>query len=45
MDVMKPLPRSLAVVNMAIIKISRVFPYVVVPWWRHKRWEKKFYKR
>jgi beta-hydroxylase len=45
MDVMKPLPRGLALVNMAIIKIARVFPYVVVPWWRHKRWEKKFYKR
>ena len=45
MDVMKPLPRGLALVNIAIIKIARVFPYVVVPWWRHKRWEKKFYQR
>ena len=43
MDVMKPLPKPLAIVNIAIIKIARVFPYVVVPWWRHKRWERKFY--
>ena len=45
MDVMKPLPKGLAFVNMAIIKIARVFPYVVVPWWRHKRWERNFYER
>ena len=45
MDVIKPLPPVLALVNIAIIKVARVFPYVVVPWWRHKGWEKKFYRR
>jgi len=43
MDVIKPLPIPLAWLNIFIIYISRVFPYVLIPYLRHKRWEKKFF--
>jgi len=44
MDVAKPLPLPLMWLNQFIIKISRIFPYVWIPWRRHKQWEKKFYR-
>lgn len=44
MDVAKPLPLPLVWINRFIIKISRIFPYVWIPWRRHKKWEKKFYR-
>jgi len=43
MDVMKPLPRPLNWLNYSIVWTARIFPYVFIPWWRHKRWEKKFH--
>jgi len=43
MDVLKPLPRPLNWLNYFIVYTSRVFPYVFIPWFRHKRWEKKFF--
>lgn len=43
MDVLKPLPRPLNWLNYFIVYASRVFPYVVIPWLRHRRWEKKFF--
>ena len=43
MDILKPLPWHLNFLNKAIIKIARIFPYVWIPWRRHKRWEKDFY--
>jgi aspartyl/asparaginyl beta-hydroxylase (cupin superfamily) len=44
-DVLRPLPRGLALVNIAIVKAAWLFPYIFIPMWRHKRWEKKFYQR
>ncbi len=43
MDVLKPLPRPFNWINYCIVFISRVFPYVFIPWKRHKRWEKRFH--
>ena len=43
MDVLRPLPAHLSALNRAIVKISRIFPYVWVPWRRHKRWERDFF--
>ena len=43
MDVLKPLPRPLNWLNYFIVWISRVFPYVFIPYFRHKRWEKRFF--
>ena len=43
MDVLKPLPRPLNWLNYFIVYVSRVFPYVFIPWFRHKRWERKFF--
>ena len=43
MDILRPLPRCLDWLNRGIIKIARIFPYVWIPWRRHKRWEKDFY--
>ena len=42
-DILKPLPLRLHIINRFIIKISRVFPYVWVPLLRHRKWEKRFY--
>jgi beta-hydroxylase len=43
MDILKPLPFHLHIINKFIIKISRIFPYVWIPLLRHRKWEKKFY--
>ena len=43
-DIMRPLPQPWKFINWAILKLSLLFPYVWVPYFRHKRWEKKFYK-
>ena len=42
-DVLRPLPAHLSALNRAIVKISRIFPYVWVPRRRHKRWERDFF--
>ena len=43
MDVLRPLPFHLDLINRMIVKVSRIFPYVFIPWRRHKGWEKSFY--
>jgi len=43
MDIAKPMSRHMMWLNWCIIKISRFFPYVFIPYFRHKRWEKEFY--
>ena len=43
-DIMRPLPQPWKFINWAILKLSLLFPYVWVPYFRHKRWEKEFYK-
>jgi beta-hydroxylase len=43
LDVMRPLPQPWNFINWAILRLSILFPYVWVPYFRHKRWEKKFY--
>jgi beta-hydroxylase len=44
LDIMRPLPQPWKFINWAILKISRLFPYIWVPYFRHKKWEKQFYK-
>jgi beta-hydroxylase len=44
-DIMRPLPQPWKFINWAILKLSLLFPYVWVPYFRHKRWEKEFYKK
>jgi beta-hydroxylase len=43
LDIMRPLPQPWKFINWAILRVSILFPYVWVPYFRHKRWEKKFY--
>jgi len=43
LDIMRPLPQPWKFINWAILKLSILFPYVWVPYFRHKQWEKKFY--
>lgn len=43
LDVMRPLPQPWKFINWAILRLSILFPYIWVPYFRHKRWEKKFY--
>lgn len=43
LDLMRPLPQPWKFINWAVLKASILFPYVWVPYWRHKRWEKQFY--
>ena len=43
LDVMRPLPQPWKFINWAILRLSVLFPYVWVPYFRHKRWEKQFY--
>jgi aspartyl/asparaginyl beta-hydroxylase (cupin superfamily) len=43
LDVMRPLPQPWRFINWAILRLSVLFPYIWVPYFRHKRWEKKFY--
>ena len=43
MDILKPLPLHLRIINRLIIKVSRIFPYVWIPLLRHRKWERDFY--
>jgi len=43
LDVMRPLPQPWKFINWAILRLAVLFPYIWVPYFRHKRWEKKFY--
>jgi beta-hydroxylase len=43
LDVMRPLPQPWKFINWAVLHMSILFPYVWIPYFRHKRWEKKFY--
>ena len=44
LDIMRPLPQPWNFINWAILKTSRLFPYIWIPYFRHKKWEKQFYK-
>jgi|TARA_R110000824_G_scaffold292316_1_gene480709 aspartyl/asparaginyl beta-hydroxylase (cupin superfamily) len=44
MDILKPLPEPWNTLNRVILFASRFFPFVFIPWFRHKIWERKFYK-
>lgn len=43
LDVMRPLPQPWKFINWAVLHTSVLLPYIWVPYFRHKRWEKKFY--
>jgi ornithine lipid ester-linked acyl 2-hydroxylase len=43
LDVMRPLPQPWKFINWAILRMSVLFPYIWIPYFRHKRWEKQFY--
>jgi beta-hydroxylase len=43
LDVMRPLSQPWNFINWAILRMSVFFPYIWIPYFRHKRWEKKFY--
>lgn len=43
LDLMRPLPQPWKFINWAVLRLSVLFPYIWVPYFRHKRWEKKFY--
>ena len=43
LDIMRPLPQPWNFINWSILKLSILFPYIWVPYLRHRRWEKKFY--
>ena len=43
LDVMRPLPQPWKFINWAVLRLSILFPYIWIPYFRHKRWEKKFY--
>lgn len=43
LDVMRPLPQPWKFINWAILRLSILFPYIWIPYFRHRRWEKKFY--
>lgn len=43
LDVMRPLPQPWKFINWAILRLSVLFPYIWIPYFRHKRWEKQFY--
>jgi beta-hydroxylase len=43
LDLMRPLPQPWKFINWAILRLSVLFPYIWIPYFRHKRWEKRFY--
>jgi beta-hydroxylase len=43
LDVMRPLPQPWKFINWAVLRLSVLFPYIWIPYFRHKRWEKQFY--
>lgn len=42
-DIVKPLPLPLHLVNLAVIKMARLFSYVRIPLANHKKWQRVFY--
>jgi ornithine lipid ester-linked acyl 2-hydroxylase len=45
LDIMRPLPQPWKFINYAILRLSILFPYIWIPYFRHKKWEKAFYKQ
>lgn len=43
LDIMRPLPQPWKFINWAVLRMSILFPYIWVPYLRHKKWEKQFY--
>jgi len=43
LDIMRPLPQPWKFINWFILRASILFPYVWIPYFRHKKWEKVFY--
>ena len=43
LDILRPLPQPWKFINWFILKASILFPYVWIPYFRHKKWEKAFY--
>jgi beta-hydroxylase len=43
LDIMRPLPQPWKFINWVILKTSILFPYIWIPYFRHKKWEKVFY--
>jgi len=41
---LNPCPNNVEAINWAVLKLSILFPYVFIPYFRHKRWEREFYK-
>ncbi len=42
-DIVKPLPFPINVLNWCVIRMARLFSYVNIPLKRHKEWQKIFY--
>lgn len=43
LDIMRPLPQPWKFINWAILRASILFPYIWIPYFRHRKWAKKFY--
>jgi beta-hydroxylase len=43
LDVMRPLPQPWKFINWTVLRMSILFPYIWVPYLRHRKWEKQFY--
>jgi ornithine lipid ester-linked acyl 2-hydroxylase len=44
MDVLRPMSFPYNWVNRFILSIAILFPYIWIPYFRHKKWEKQFHK-
>ena len=42
-DILRPLPFPLHLVNLAMLRMARLFSYVRIPLANHKKWQKVFY--
>ena len=42
-DILRPLPLPLHLVNVALIKMARMFSYIRIPLANHKKWQRVFY--
>ena len=43
MDVLRPMFHPYDWINRCILSVIWLFPYVWVPYFRHKKWEKEFH--
>ena len=43
LDVLRPLPWPYAMLNRLILSAALLFPYIWIPYFRHKKWEKTFH--